>query len=205
MTESTHVVVGGGLAGLAAATYLARSGGTVTLLEKASTIGGRAITDSHDGFAVNRGVHALYTGGAASDVLRELGVSYSSGSPAEILVRDARGFHSFPATAKDLFATTLLSGAEKRELLKLLLCTSMLRAKTVAYQTVEDWIAANANRARVQAVMRALARVYIYCDALDIASAEVFISRLQQTLKHPIHYVDGGWGTLVAGLRHAAI
>src|SRR5579864_9196617 len=131
MTESTHVVVGGGLAGLAAATYLARSGGTVTLLEKASTIGGRAITDTHDGFAINRGVHALYTGGAASEVLRDLGICYSSGSPRKILVRDARGFHAFPATATDLLRTTLLSGAEKRELLKLLLRISLLRPTTL--------------------------------------------------------------------------
>lgn len=36
------VIVGGGMAGLAAAAYLARAGKTVTLFEKAVNLGGRA-------------------------------------------------------------------------------------------------------------------------------------------------------------------
>src|SRR4051794_3728763 len=82
--QQTTVVVGGGLAGLAAASYLARGGASVTLLEKAPTLGGRAATDTPHGFALNRGVHALYTGGPASDVLRELNVAYSSGTPKHV-------------------------------------------------------------------------------------------------------------------------
>ena len=54
--ESQHaqtdvVVVGGGLAGLASACYLARAGVAVTLFEKASGLGGRAATTNHDGYA----------------------------------------------------------------------------------------------------------------------------------------------------------
>ena len=82
------LVVGGGLAGLAAACYLARGGRSVTLLEKAKSVGGRALTDTPHGFALNRGVHALYTGGCASEVLRELGVGYTSGTPKHIFVLD---------------------------------------------------------------------------------------------------------------------
>src|SRR5207253_14118 len=78
------LVVGGGLAGLSAATYLARAGQRVTLLEKAPALGGRAVTDAPHGFTLNRGAHALYTGGAASEVLRDLGVTYSAGSPKNV-------------------------------------------------------------------------------------------------------------------------
>jgi 2-polyprenyl-6-methoxyphenol hydroxylase-like FAD-dependent oxidoreductase len=68
--DGTHTIVaGGGLSGLAAATYLARGGESVTVLEKSSALGGRAITDTPRGYVMNRGAHALYTGGAASSVL----------------------------------------------------------------------------------------------------------------------------------------
>ena len=46
------IIVGGGLSGLAAATYAAKSGRTVTLFEKASEPGGRAITKQHNGFSL---------------------------------------------------------------------------------------------------------------------------------------------------------
>jgi phytoene dehydrogenase-like protein len=56
---SDVVVVGGGLGGLAAATYLARSGRTVTLFEKSRALGGRAMTQANGDFRFNLGPHAL--------------------------------------------------------------------------------------------------------------------------------------------------
>src|SRR5436305_12360 len=99
MFEHRVIVVGGGVAGLASATYLARGGSAVTLLEKAPALGGRASTDTPRGFAINRGAHALYTGGSASEVLRELGVRYTSGSPSRIRALDAAGIHILPTNA----------------------------------------------------------------------------------------------------------
>ena len=61
--QTDVVVVGGGMAGLTAACYLARAGVDVTLFEKAPTLGGRAATQGFDDFRFNRGIHALYTGG----------------------------------------------------------------------------------------------------------------------------------------------
>ena len=57
---STHphhvVVVGGGLAGLAAATFAARAGRKTLLLERAAQPGGRAQTTRTDeGFLLNQG------------------------------------------------------------------------------------------------------------------------------------------------------
>ena len=75
------VIVGGGMAGLAASIYLARGGRTVTLFEQRRYLGGRAITHLRHGFRINLGPHAFYRGGAGSAVLRELGVSVRGGVP----------------------------------------------------------------------------------------------------------------------------
>ena len=52
-------VIGGGIAGLTAAAYLARGGRKVTLFEKAKAIGGRARSTAYEGFWLNQGPHAL--------------------------------------------------------------------------------------------------------------------------------------------------
>jgi phytoene dehydrogenase-like protein len=52
--------------------------------------------------------------------------------------------------------------------------------------------------------MTAVARTFVYTTALDLVSAELFVEKLQRSLKHPVHYIDGGWQILVDGLRAAA-
>ena len=70
-------IVGAGLAGLTAATYLARAGRSVTVFEKSSEVGGRACTQTEGGFCFNLGPHARYRSGSGTAILRELGVEYS--------------------------------------------------------------------------------------------------------------------------------
>lgn len=64
-------IVGGGIAGLTAALYLARGGKRVVVLESQNQMGGRAITNKKDGIRFNLGSHALYAGDAY-DIFREL-------------------------------------------------------------------------------------------------------------------------------------
>jgi len=55
MADADCIIVGAGLAGLACARALGRSGRSVLVLEAADTVGGRVATDSIDGFRIDRG------------------------------------------------------------------------------------------------------------------------------------------------------
>src|SRR5215471_12142995 len=75
-------IIGGGLAGLAAANALADSGAKITLIERAHTLGGRARTTHEHGYSINFGPHALYKGGVTNRMLAEWGISISATAPA---------------------------------------------------------------------------------------------------------------------------
>src|SRR5215207_3740793 len=199
------IVVGGGLAGLASACYLARGGRSVTLLEKSHALGGRASTDHLQGFALNRGAHALYTGGAASEVLHDLGVTYHAGVPKQIYGLDARGIHRFPASTVGLLTTTLLDGGDKREFASFFVRLGTIAPEAHAHESVADWISSVARRPRMRHLLTGLARVQTYSSALDVIAADALIARLKQAISHPVHYVSGGWQTLVDGLHDAAM
>jgi phytoene dehydrogenase-like protein len=55
------IIVGAGIAGLAAAVYLHRQGRKVLLLEASERAGGRIKTDSYEGFLLDRGFQVLLT------------------------------------------------------------------------------------------------------------------------------------------------
>ena len=202
--ETEVVVVGGGIAGLTAAYYLARSGRAVTLFEQAKQLGGQARSQVHDGFVFNRGIHALYTGGAASEVLAELGVSYSGGSPGYVWALHQGKHYVSPATPQALLTSRLFGLADKLELVRVLGGLPKLDATVLRKVSVQAWLEANARRPRVKQFLSSQARTLTYTSALDLVSADVFIDKLQRLLKHPIIYLDGGWQTLVNGLRREA-
>ena len=61
VTAADVIVIGAGLAGLAAARHLVDGGLTVTVLEAADRVGGRMATDTVDGFRLDRGPQLLNT------------------------------------------------------------------------------------------------------------------------------------------------
>ncbi len=198
------VVVGAGVAGLTAAAFLARAGAAVTVLERSQHIGGRAATRDEHGFSFNRGVHALYTGGAASSALAELGVTYGFGIPkATFGLHDGR-IHTVPMSPFGLLRTDLLDLGGKLEFMRFLAGLGRVQPHTLAHRSVHDWIDDSVHRDGVRRILTAFAYTFVYSSALDLVSAEVFVAKLKRSLKHPVHYIDGGWQTLVEGLRHAA-
>lgn len=76
MSENKYhsIVVGGGIAGLTCAAYLAKEGRQVLLIEKNRECGGLVNTFSHNGFKFDAGIRALENAGIIFPMLNELGI-----------------------------------------------------------------------------------------------------------------------------------
>jgi phytoene dehydrogenase-like protein len=202
--ENGVVIVGGGISGLSAACYLVRAGVAVTLFEKASGLGGRAATQNYEGYCFNRGIHGLYTGGAASEVLQELAITYSYGIPKDIFALQQGKIYPSPVDPLALLHSKLLDLGDKLEFIRLFATLSRINPQTLAHMSVQKWIEQTVRRPQLRRFMAATACTFLYSTALDVVSADVFVEKLQRFLKHPIHYIDGGWQTLVDALRQTA-
>jgi phytoene dehydrogenase-like protein len=196
------VVVGGGLAGLAAATYVARSGRTVTLFEKAARTGGWAITKQHDGFYLNLGAHALYDQMEAGEVLRELGVSYSGKEPPPVFVLAGDRLHALSQSPLALLRTRLLDAAAKLEMMRVMGIARRANLRALQRVSLQEWLERQVRHPQLRALLLAYARIATYTNAPELQSAALFVNMLRK-VPHVL-YLDGGWQTLVDGLRQTA-
>lgn len=69
------IVVGGGIAGLTASAFLAKSGHSVLLLEKDERVGGCINSFERDGFVFDGGIRATENSGVLFPMLRQLGIA----------------------------------------------------------------------------------------------------------------------------------
>ena len=196
------LVVGAGLSGLAAATYAARGGRSVTLFEKASQPGGRAITLQRDGFCLNLGAHALYHQTEAGEVLRELGVAYRGKEPPPVFALADGTLHMLPQSPLALLRTTLLDAPAKLE--RVSVQAHVLRADLHALQTVSvsEWLKLHVRHPQVRALLLMLARVTTYTNAPELQSAALLVEMVRKVPS--VLYLEGGWQTLVHGLGQVA-
>lgn len=198
-------VVGGGLAGLAAAAYLARGGRAVTVYERAQSLGGRAATHEEAGHFFNLGPHALYLGGEAAPVLAELGVRYTGNPP----VVDGAGailrgrLETLPGAAGSLFKTRILTLGGKFDTARILAALPRMDVSRARGLTQGEWLARGVKRPDVRDLLRALFRLTTYANS-DAQSAEAALRQLRTAFAGGVLYVDGGWRTLVEGLRESA-
>ncbi len=200
------IVIGGGVAGLAAATFLARSGNTVRLFEQSHALGGRAQTKRQDGFYLNIGPHALYRGGRGIEVLRKLGIEPRGRVPSvsgAFAVKDGVK-HTFPAGAVSLLTTSLFGLSAKLEAARLLASIGKIDGNRVMDISVREWLDENISHREVKDFVLAAFRVATYTNAPELMSAGAAIEQLKKAQDKSVLYLDGGWQRLVDGLREAA-
>jgi len=77
MMNTNHeiIIVGAGMAGLAAAAYLSRAGHDVLLIEKNEACGGLLTSIQKDGFVFDTGPRSIENSGAVRPLLNDLGIS----------------------------------------------------------------------------------------------------------------------------------
>jgi phytoene dehydrogenase-like protein len=201
------IIVGGGLAGLIAANLIARAGRSVSLLERSSELGGRAATHVERDIHFNLGPHALYCRGRAFRVFQELGISFSGGFPRArggLLIAGDTTF-PLPRGFRELLFSRLFSLREKMTAVKILGALGRWDTRLLDGVPLTEWIEQAAGRGNLARFFRTLFRVSTYIDDADRMSAGVALDQLKLALQGNVWYLDGGWRTLVDGLRKSAV
>jgi phytoene dehydrogenase-like protein len=200
------VIIGGGLAGLTAATYLARAGKRTLVLERADRLGGRAITANRDGCLFNLGPHALFKRGAGVRVLRELGIAFHGSVPDANGTMFVDAIHRYrrPGSAASLFTSDLLSWQEKLEFGRLMTKILTTDTASIMHVSLQEWADARIKRDKMKQLFYVLVRVASYSNQPELVSAGAMIRQLKTSLGGVI-YLDRGWQTLVDGLADKAL
>ena len=202
--HGTVIVVGAGLAGLTAAATIARSGRAVTLLGGLAP-GGRARTDHLDGFALNRGPHALYRGAPGTEVLGRLGIHPDGARPparAALLWGDPRSPEALLRLGpRSLAVPGRVGPSGLLALVRLVHAATRTEPTAVAPLSIDEWVT-TVVPARWRALALAVVRVATYVVDTDRASADVAVTQLRAA-RHGVEYLHGGWAQLVDGLDAA--
>jgi phytoene dehydrogenase-like protein len=204
---SDVIVVGGGIAGLVAAAFASRCGASVLLLEASPAFGGRARTRVVSGYYLNQGAHALYRGGFLDKVLQDFGIDLKGQVPAlaaGFFVNDNR-LHQAPLSATGLASTTLLSDTEKTEMALLFRRLLDRPAETAHGTSLQDAVAALSPSHAVRSVLAAMVRLTSLVHAPKAADGLALLDQLRAGLMRNVLYLDGGWGTMIDGLRSACV
>jgi phytoene dehydrogenase-like protein len=171
---------------------LAEGGVETTLLEAASHLGGRAASEWRDGFFLNQGPHALYTGGPAMRELKALGVELEWWNPVSSSSVFPRGGKVRRSPGGVLGTTPLLRQIYRRPL------------KELAELSTSEWLRQSLRSKKARATAAAFVRVTTFVADQDQLSADVAATQLKLGLWPGVRYLEGGWQSLVDALATKA-
>lgn len=199
-------IIGAGVAGLVAANLAADAGLTVRLIERRSTLGGRAATADHRGYALNVGPHALYLQGALRRVLERFDLVPAGTAPETAggtgAIGDRVGL--LPVGPASLVRTGLLPARAKVDAARLLARLPRLDPNEFATSTVEGWIGRSVRTPEARALLHGIVNLATYNAAAEQASADAVVAQLQMAVDQGVHYVHGGWASIVDQLSARA-
>jgi phytoene dehydrogenase-like protein len=205
MKPSKIAVIGSGIAGLVAACDLARAGKQVVVLEKAEQFGGRAMTVQKNGALFNLGSHALYRGGEADRIFRELGLKLKGGSPS---LNVSVLWNSKVMSMTRFLFSRHFTWSTRIELTRALMKLMRLdpAADEVAAASVRAWIERHLRDPMGRNLLYALVRTSTYTLAPDVQCAGPALGQARRSFKpNSVLYVEGGWQSIVDQLKETAI
>lgn len=197
------VVVGAGLAGLAAAATAAEAGVSVLLLDSRAP-SGRAATDQVGRFRFNRGAHALYRSGPGHPVLDRLSIQVDAAPPED---SDAHGrlgdrVGLLPWGDDALSRTRLVDEDDKPALAKVMASLNGWRPEDLATRTARQWFDDLGLAPSARRFLETQARLVTYVADFDSVSADLVATQLQQD--PVVDYLHDGWSSLIDQLARVA-
>jgi phytoene dehydrogenase-like protein len=189
-------VIGGGLAGLTAAIYVAKAGKSVVLIEKAKRLGGFAQTTNQKGALFNFGPHAMYEGGGALEILKDLQCVPKGGYASKggmIGIFQGRMIHM----------PTDLTSDEVTEWGQVMSGLSQIDTNSLRSVSIQEWVKNNIVHDRVRLFFLAMCRQWSYSDNPNAISAG-YILKQGQLAGFGVRYVEAGWQKVVEELHKLA-
>lgn len=197
-----HIVIGGGLAGLTTAAFLAKAGEPVLVLERSRHIGGRAASQTREGYILNQGPHALCRASLGLPILQELGVPVHGDAPKGTGTKlQVKG--RLYGTA-GLLNPALLPWSSYGDVLRLARRVPKLDPAALEHLTVQQWAEQTLRSSRGRALFYAAVRLTTYANDPARQSMAAFARRILEGFDGNVLYLDGGWQTLVDGLAQVA-
>lgn len=205
------IVIGGGLAGLTAATLLAKEGFEVHLYERSAQTGGRSFTVEKNKFIVNYGAHAVF--GYDQSYLKyinellDLKLELIPFSPEKVKYEINNELTNSPVHLKGIFTTELLSGMGRFDFIKALMHLFLADPNDIEHISFGEWMSLQNYREDVKRLIITLATSNFFTaepEKLKASQVILFYQKLFNS-SAPVSYIKNSWKQLIVKLEKSLL